>query len=57
MPVRQWVLSFPNRLRILLAAHAALLAPTLRIIRRIIASFLISHPGAWFWRQISAFFL
>jgi len=57
VPVRQWVLSFPNRLRILLAAHAALLAPTLRIIRRIIASFLISHPGAWFWRQISAFFL
>jgi hypothetical protein len=32
VPVRQWVLSFPIRLRILFAAHPELLTPVLRII-------------------------
>jgi Transposase zinc-binding domain/Putative transposase len=42
-PVRQWVLSFPIGLRSLLAAHPELLAPALRIIHRVIASFLIKQ--------------
>ena len=34
VPVRQWVLSFPIRLRSLFAVHPELLAPVLRIIQR-----------------------
>ena len=45
VPVRQWVLSFPIPLRILLAAHAELLAPVLRIIHRVIARFLLKQAG------------
>ena len=45
MPVRQWVLSFPIPLRILFAAHPELLAPVLRIIHRVIASFLLKQAG------------
>jgi hypothetical protein len=45
VPVRQWVLSFPIALRILLAAHPQLLTPVLRIVHRVIASFLLSQAG------------
>ena len=44
VPVRQWVLSFPIGLRILLAAHPELLALVLQIVHRVIASFLIKLP-------------
>ena len=39
----EWVLSFPIPLRILFAAHPELLAPVLRIIHRVIASFLLKQ--------------
>ena len=45
VPVRQWVLSFPIPLRILIAAHPELLTPLLRIIHRVIASFLLKQAG------------
>ena len=45
VPVRQWVLSFPIPLRILLAAHPALLAPVLQIVQRAIATFLSRQAG------------
>jgi hypothetical protein len=44
-PVRQWVLSFPILLRFVLAAHPELLTPVLRIVHRVIASFLLSQAG------------
>ena len=40
VPVRQWVLSFPIPLRVLLAAHPHLLTPVLEIIHHVIARFL-----------------
>ena len=40
VPVRQWVLSFPIPLRVLLAAHPHLLTPVLEIIHRVVARFL-----------------
>jgi len=45
VPVRQWVLSFPIPLRILLAAHPDLLSPLLQCIHRVIATFLIKQAG------------
>ena len=45
VPVRQWVLSFPIPLRCLFAAHPELLAPVLRIVHRVIGSFLIQQAG------------
>ena len=45
VPVRQWVISFPIPLRLLFAAHPQLLAPVLRIVHRVIASFLIKQAG------------
>jgi hypothetical protein len=45
VPVRQWVLAFPIPLRWLFAAHPELLAPVLRIVHRIIATFLIQQAG------------
>jgi hypothetical protein len=45
VPVRQWVLSFPIALRIPFAAQPELLASVLRIIHRVIASFLIKQAG------------
>jgi hypothetical protein len=45
VPVRQWVLSFPIPLRWLFAAHPELLAPVLRIVHRVIATFLIRQAG------------
>jgi hypothetical protein len=43
VPVRQWVLSFPIPLRVLLAAQPQLLAPLLQVIHRVIATFLIKQ--------------
>ncbi len=45
VPVRLWVLSFPNPLRILFAAPPELLTPVLRIIHRVIAGFLLKQAG------------
>ena len=45
VPVRQWVLSFPIPLRILLAAHPQLLSAVLQIVHRVIATFLIKQAG------------
>ena len=45
VPVRQWVLSFPIPLRILLAAHPQLLSPLLQCIHHVIATFLIKQSG------------
>ena len=45
VPVRQWVLSFPIPLRILLAAHPQLLSAVLQIVHRGIATFLIRQSG------------
>ena len=45
VPVRQWVLSFPIPLRILLAANPDLLSPLLQIIHHVIAAFLIKQSG------------
>ncbi len=45
VPVRQWGLSFPIRLRLLLAAHPELLTPVLRIVHRVITGFLLSEAG------------
>jgi len=45
VPVRQWVLSFPIGLRILLAARPHLLTPVLRIVHRVIAGFVLSQAG------------
>jgi hypothetical protein len=44
-PVRQWVLSFPIPLRILLAAHPELLTPVLGIVHRGIKGFLRRQSG------------
>jgi hypothetical protein len=45
VPVMQWVLSFPIRLRLLLAAHPELLTPVLGIVHRVITGFLLSQAG------------
>ena len=45
VPVRQWVLSFPIPLRILLAAHPELLTPLLRIVHRVMRRFLLKQAG------------
>ena len=45
MPVRQWVLSFPLPLRLLLAAHPHLLSPVLGVVNRAISIFLIKQAG------------
>ncbi len=45
VPVRQWVLSFPIPLRVLFAAHPELLSSVLKIIHRVIATFLIRQAG------------
>ena len=44
-PVREWVLSFPIRLRSLFAVHPELLAPVLRVIHRVIAGFRLKQTG------------
>ena len=43
VPVRQWVLSFPIPLRSLFAVHPELLAPVLKIIHRVIATYIFKQ--------------
>ena len=45
VPVRQWVLSFPIPLRVLLAAHPQLISDVLQIVHRVVATFLIRQSG------------
>ena len=45
VPVRQWVLSFPIPLRVLLAAHPQLLSPVPQITHQGISTFLIKQAG------------
>ena len=45
VPVRQWVLSLPIPLRLLLAVQPQLLAPLLQAIHRVIAGFLVKRAG------------
>ena len=44
-PVRQWMISFPIPLRILLASQPQLLSPVLQVIHRAISGFLIKQAG------------
>jgi hypothetical protein len=43
--VRQWVVSFPIPLRLLLAAHPQLRSPVLGVVNRAISTFLIQQAG------------
>lgn len=43
--VRQWVLSIPIPLRILLATHTQLVSEVLEIVHRVIAALPIKHSG------------
>ena len=45
VPVRQWVLSSPIPLRIVLAARPELLTPLLRIVHQVITGFLVEQAG------------
>ena len=48
LPVRQWVLSVPKRLRYFMQRDGAVLNMVLRIFLRVIAQSLQTHsPGAW----------
>ena len=45
MPVRQWVLSLPIPLRLLLAAQPRLLTPVLQVVHRVITRHLLGQAG------------
>ena len=45
VPVRQWVLSLPIPLRVLLAAQPKLVTPVLQVVHRVIARFLLKQAG------------
>ena len=45
VPVRQWVLSLPIPLRLLLAAQTKLVPPVLQVMRRVITRFLLKQAG------------
>ncbi len=45
VPVRQWVLSLPIPLRLLLAAQPQLLTPVLRVVHRVLNRFLLDQVG------------
>ncbi len=45
VPVRQWVLSLPIPLRLLLAAQPQLLTPILQVVHRVITRFLLDQAG------------
>ena len=44
-PVRQWVLSLPIPLRLLLAAQPQLLTPVLQVVHRVLTGFLLEQAG------------
>jgi len=45
VPVRQWVLSLPIPLRLLLAAQPRLLTPVLQVVHRVLTRHLLGHAG------------
>jgi len=45
VPVRQWVLSLPISLRLLLAAQPKLVTPALQVVHRVIKRHLLSQAG------------
>ena len=45
MPVRQWVLSLPIPLRVLLAAQPELVTPVLQVVQRVVERRLLDHTG------------
>jgi hypothetical protein len=45
VPVRQWVLSLPIPLRLLLAAQPQLLTPVLQVVHRVLSGFLLGQTG------------
>ena len=45
MPVRQWVLSLPIPLRLLLAAPPKLVTPVLQVVHRVITRYLLGQAG------------
>jgi len=45
VPVRQWVLSLPIPLRILLAAQPQLMTPVLQVVHRVFSGFLVGQVG------------
>ena len=45
VPVRQWVLSLPISLRLLLAAQPKLVAPVLQVVHRVITRHLLGQAG------------
>ncbi len=46
VPVRQWVLSLPIPLRLLLSAPPKLVTPVLQVVHRVITQFLLKQAGA-----------
>jgi hypothetical protein len=46
VPIRQWVLSLPIPLRVLLAAQPKLLTPVLEVVQRVIAAHLAKKSGS-----------
>ncbi len=45
MPVRQWLLSLPIPLRVLLAAQLELVTPVLQVVQRVVARHLLEAAG------------
>jgi hypothetical protein len=45
VPVRQWVLSLPIPLRVLLAAQYELVTPALQVVQRVVERHLLGHTG------------
>jgi hypothetical protein len=45
MPVRQWVLSLPIPLRLLLAAQPGLVTPVLQVVQRVVTRHLLDRAG------------
>jgi hypothetical protein len=45
VPVRQWVLSLPIPLRVLLAAQPELVTPVLRLVQRLVERHVLDHTG------------
>ena len=44
VPVRQWVLSLPIPLRVLLAAQPELVTPALHVVQRVLTRHLLDEP-------------
>ena len=54
VPVRQWVLSLPIPLRLLLAAQPVLLTPVLQVVHRVITCHLLDQTGLQALRPTAA---